>query len=89
VDTGRRQATGSTTNHPGSEASPEPAGFPQSQFSTAMGSANAVAPLGPSTLIATPVDPYVIHCRWELAEEDLEKTKKNLAVDNDEFWPAL
>src|SRR5215472_4318622 len=54
-----------------------------------MGSANAVAALGPSALIAAPVDPYVIHCRWELAEEDLEKTKKNLAVDNDEFWPAL
>lgn len=54
-----------------------------------MGSPDAVDSVGPSTLIATPVDPHVVHCRWELAEEDLEKTKKNLAVDNDEFWPAL
>ena len=89
MDTGRRQATGNRKKRPASEASPVPAEFPQSQFSTAMASPDAVEPIGTSTLIATPVDPYVIHCRWELAEEDLEKTKKHLAVDNDEFWPAL
>lgn len=89
MDTGRRQETRSTNQCPPPEASPLLAAPSQSQFSTAAGSPPAVKPPGSSTLVAVPVDPCVIHCRWELAAEDLEKTKKNLAVDNDEFWPAL
>lgn len=89
MDTGRRQTTRSTNQCPPPEASPLLAAPSESEVSTAAGSPHAVKPPGSSTLVAVPVDPYAIHCRWELAAEDLEKTKKNLAVDNDEFWPAL
>lgn len=84
MGTGRRQATRSTEKYRASEASAAP-----SQFRTAARSPHAADSPGSSTLIAVSVNPYVVHCRWELAAEDLEKAKKILAVDHDDFWPAL
>jgi len=42
-----------------------------------------------TSLVAIPVDPYVVHCQWEIAHADLEQAKRALGVDDDEYWPIL
>lgn len=44
---------------------------------------------GETTLVAVPVDPYVVHCQWEVAPADLERAKQTLGVSEQEFWPVL
>jgi hypothetical protein len=48
-----------------------------------------LAPGGETTLVAVPVDPYVVHCQWEVARADLENAQRALGVGAEEFWPAL
>lgn len=43
----------------------------------------------PTTLVAVPVDPYVVHCQWEVAPGDLEDAKQALGVGEKEYWPVL
>ena len=40
-------------------------------------------------MIAVPVDPFVIHCQWEIAPADLEHAKGMLGVGDQEYWPVL
>ena len=40
-------------------------------------------------MVAIPVDPYVVHCQWEIAHADLEHAKRALGVDEHEYWPVL
>ncbi len=40
-------------------------------------------------MVAIPVDPYVVHCQWEIAHADLEEAKRALGVDEHEYWPIL
>jgi hypothetical protein len=47
------------------------------------------APNGNTTIVAIPVDPYVVHCQWEIAPADLEAVKRALGVTEHEYWPAL
>lgn len=42
-----------------------------------------------TTLVAVPVDPYVVHCQWEIAAADIESAKRALGVSEQEFWPVL
>jgi hypothetical protein len=42
-----------------------------------------------TSLVAIPVDPYVVHCQWEIAHADLESAKRALGVDEHEYWPVL
>ncbi len=42
-----------------------------------------------TTLVAVPVDPYVVHCQWEVAPDDLEGAKQVLGVGEHEYWPVL
>jgi hypothetical protein len=42
-----------------------------------------------TTLVAVPVDPYVVHCQWEVAPGDLEGAKQALGVGENEYWPVL
>jgi hypothetical protein len=43
----------------------------------------------PTTLVAVPVDPYVVHCQWEVTPSDLEGAKQALGVGENEYWPVL
>lgn len=43
----------------------------------------------PTTLVAVPVDPHVVHCQWEVAPSDLDGAKQALGVGENEYWPIL
>jgi hypothetical protein len=43
----------------------------------------------PTTLVAVPVDPHVVHCQWEVAPSDLDGAKRALGVSENEYWPIL
>jgi hypothetical protein len=47
------------------------------------------AQYGDTTVVAMPVDPYVVHCQWEIAPADLEAAKRALGVSEHEYWPVL
>lgn len=42
-----------------------------------------------TTLVAVAVDPYVVHCQWDVAPGDLENAQRALGVGDQEFWPVL
>jgi hypothetical protein len=42
-----------------------------------------------TTLVAVPVDPYVVHCQWNIESADIERAKRELGVREGEYWPAL
>jgi len=44
---------------------------------------------GETALVVVPVDPYAVHCQWEIAPADLENAKRALGVGEQEFWPVL
>lgn len=44
---------------------------------------------GETTLVVVPVDPYVVHCQWEVAPADIESAQRALGVGEQEFWPVL
>lgn len=46
-------------------------------------------PCGKATLVGVPVDPYVVHCQWEIAPADIEAAKRALGVGEHEYWPVL
>jgi hypothetical protein len=61
----------------------EPAESPAEDLSTESGS------IEETTLVAVPVDPYVVHCRWEVAPAHIEIARRSLGVSEQEFWPVL
>jgi hypothetical protein len=42
-----------------------------------------------TTLVAVPVDPYVVQCQWEVVPADIESARRALGVGEQEFWPVL
>jgi hypothetical protein len=44
---------------------------------------------GETTLVVVPVDPYVVHCQWEVAPADIESARRALGVGEQECWPVL
>ena len=44
---------------------------------------------GETNLVAVPVNPFVVHCQWEVAPADIEKARQALGVGHQEFWPVL
>ena len=44
---------------------------------------------GETNLVVVPVDPYVVHCQWEVAPADIESAQWALGVGEHEFWPVL
>jgi hypothetical protein len=57
--------------------------------SPAKGVSAAAEGPAPPTLIAVPIDPYVIHCQWDLVPADIESAKRALGVNEHEYWPVL
>jgi len=85
VDPGLREQTIPPTSpdqHAPTRAS-EPPELAAEDLSTQSGSS------GETTLVAVPVDPYVVHCQWEVATADLESAQRALGVGEQEFWPVL
>lgn len=44
---------------------------------------------GETSLVAFPVNPFEVHCQWEVAPADIEKARQALGVGHQEFWPVL
>jgi hypothetical protein len=84
VDKGRSEKTApQSPEPPPSDPRPEP------PVSAVKGLSPPAKSSQPTTLLAVPVDPYIIHCQWELASGDLERAKQTLGVGEHEYWPAL
>jgi hypothetical protein len=62
---------------------PEPEPSESADLSALLGSG------GETTLVVVPVDPYVVHCQWEVATADIESARRDLGVGEQEFWPVL
>jgi hypothetical protein len=68
---------------------PAPAPEPESFASAAEEPSALLESCEKTSLVAIPVDPYVVHCQWEIAHADLDHAKRALGVDEDEYWPIL
>jgi len=44
---------------------------------------------GETSLVAVPVNPFEVHCQWEVAPADIENARQALGVAHQEFWPVL
>jgi hypothetical protein len=44
---------------------------------------------GDTSLVAVPVNPFEVHCQWEVAPSDIENARQALGVGHQEFWPVL
>jgi uncharacterized protein DUF4912 len=44
---------------------------------------------GETSLVAVPVNPFEVHCQWEVAPADIENARRALGVGHQEFWPVL
>ena len=86
MDPGRSEQTKPPGESPDQHA---PATEPESPASVSDAPSTLPESYGETTLVAVPVDPYVVHCQWEIASADLERAKRTLDVGEEEFWPVL
>jgi Domain of unknown function (DUF4912) len=67
---------------------PKPAPAPQSP-SPPPAESSLPESYGDTSLVAVPVNPFEVHCQWEVAPADIEKARQALGVGHQEFWPVL
>jgi len=84
-----RSERGQQTDQRVSPSRPLSAPKPESFESTTKQLSALLDPCPKTTLVAVPVDQYVVHCQWEIAPADLEAAKRALGVHDNEYWPAL
>jgi hypothetical protein len=67
---------------------PKPAPQPQSP-SPAPAEPSLPESYGETSLVAVPVNPFEVHCQWEVSPADIENARQALGVGHQEFWPVL